>query len=94
MGVVVELLLFAGAWFGHAFLVDALNKTDDFQQAFKLASTQVAAWEKRDNYEPSDPQISAGASIAAQLAKWRKGVTPGPAVPFAPAPATTTNTTQ
>jgi hypothetical protein len=74
-------------WFGHAFLVNALNKTDDFRQAFKLASAQVAAWEKRDNYEPSDPQISAGDGIAAQLAKWRKGVKPGPAVPFAPATA-------
>jgi hypothetical protein len=76
-------------WFGHAFLVNALNKTDDFRQAFKLASTQVAAWEKRDRYEPSDPQISTGAGIAAQLAKWRSGYTAGPAVPFAPATANT-----
>lgn len=75
-------------WFGHAFLVDALNRTDDFDQAFRLASKQVAAWEKRDSYEPSDPQISEGKGIAAQLAKWRNGFTPGPAVPFAPAPAT------
>ncbi|MDE2054474.1 MAG: caspase family protein [Xanthomonadaceae bacterium] len=78
-------------WFGHAFLVNALNKTDDFRQAFKLASTQVAAWEKRDRYEPSEPQISAGNGIAAQLAKWRKGFKPGPGVPFAPAPAVSTN---
>ncbi|HWG67477.1 MAG TPA: C13 family peptidase [Rhodanobacteraceae bacterium] len=77
-------------WFGHAFLVDALNKTDDFREAFKLAKAQVAAWEKRDNYEPSDPQVSTGDGIAAQLAKWRKGFTPGPVVPFAPAPATST----
>jgi hypothetical protein len=81
-------------WFGHAFLVDALNKTDDFQQAFKLARTQLAAWEKRDNYEPSEPQISAGDGIAAQLAKWRKGFTPGAAVPFAPAPASSTGAAQ
>jgi hypothetical protein len=72
-------------WFGHAFLVDALNKTDSFRQAFKLAQAQVAAWEKRDNYEPSEPQISVGAGIAAQLAAWRKGFVAGPAVPFAPA---------
>ena len=81
-------------WFGHALLVDALNKTDDFRQAFKLASTQVATWEKRDKYEPSDPQISVGDGIAAQLAKWRKGVTPGPAVPFAPAAASSTGAAQ
>ncbi|HJR10210.1 MAG TPA: C13 family peptidase [Rhodanobacteraceae bacterium] len=78
-------------WFGHALLVDALNKTDDFRQAFKLASTQVAAWEKRDRYEPSEPQISAGNGIAAQLARWREGFKPGPAMPFAPAPAVSTN---
>jgi hypothetical protein len=74
-------------WFGHAFLVDALNKTDDFQHAFALARAEVAQWEKRDRYEPSDPQISVGIGIAAQLAAWRKGFAPGPAVPFAPAPA-------
>lgn len=74
-------------WFGHAFLVDALNKTDDFQQAFHLAKTRVAAWEKRDHYQPSDPQIAAGTGITAQLANWRKGFTPGAAVPFAPASA-------
>lgn len=73
-------------WFGHAFLVDALNKTDDFQRAFALARAEVAQWEKRDRYEPSDPQISVGSGIAAQLASWRKGFEPGPAVPFAPAP--------
>lgn len=81
-------------WFGHAFLIDALNKTDDFRQAFKLASAQVAAWEKRDNYEPSDPQISFGNDIASQLAKWRKGVTPGAEVPFAPAATSSTGVTR
>lgn len=73
-------------WFGHAFLVDALNKTDDFQRAFALARAEVAQWEKRDRYEPSNPQISIGSGIAAQLAAWRKGFEPGPAVPFAPPP--------
>lgn len=74
-------------WFGHAFLVDALNRTDEFRQAFQFASKQVAAWEKRDNYEASDPQISEGSGIAAQLAKWRHGFEPGHAVSFAPAAA-------
>jgi len=75
-------------WFGHAFLVDALNKTDDLRQAFQLARTQVSAWEKRERFEPSEPQISVGRDIAPQLAKWRQGFVPGPALPFAPAPAT------
>jgi len=74
-------------WFGHAFLVDALNKTANLQQAFRLARAEVAAWEKRDRFEPSDPQISVGRDIAPQLAKWRQGFAPGSAVPFTPAPA-------
>jgi hypothetical protein len=81
-------------WFGHAFLVDALNKTDSFRQAFKLASAEVAAWEKRDNYEPSEPQVSVGNDIAVQLMKWRKGLRPGPAVRFAPAAPASAVTTQ
>ncbi|WHZ19071.1 MAG: MORN repeat family protein [Rhodanobacteraceae bacterium] len=75
-------------WFGHALLVDALNQTDNLQRAFALAEQQVSAWEKREGFEASDPQIAAGQGIKAQLAKWRSGFTPGPAVPFAPAPTT------
>jgi hypothetical protein len=74
-------------WFGHAFLVNALNKTDDLRQAFQLARAQVATWEKRERFEPSEPQMSVGRDIAPQLAKWRQGFTPGSAVPFAPAPS-------
>jgi hypothetical protein len=80
-------------WFGHAFLVDALNQTDDFRKAFRLATGTIADWEKRDHYDPSEPQISAGPGNTAQLAEWRKGFTPGPAVPFAPAPAASAGTT-
>jgi hypothetical protein len=74
-------------WFGHAFLVDALNRTDNFRNAFQLARAEIAAWEKRQRFEPSDPQISVGRDIPSQLAKWRQGFEPGPAVPFTPAPA-------
>ncbi len=77
-------------WFGHALLVDALNKTDSFRQAFGLARRQVAAWEQQDHYEASDPQLSAGPGVVRELAKWRGGFTPGPEVAFAPAPAATT----
>lgn len=78
-------------WFGHAFLVNALNRTDDLQSAFQLARAQVAAWEKQDHYEASDPQIATGEGIAAQLARWRKGFKPGSAVAFTPAAATSTD---
>jgi hypothetical protein len=30
--------------------------------------------------------MAVGKGIAEQLARWRQGVTPGPAVPFQPAP--------
>lgn len=79
-------------WFGHAFLVDALNRTDNFQQAFRMARKQVAAWEQRDGYAASDPQISVGKGIVAQLAAWRSGLHVGAPVPFAPAPGATTAT--
>lgn len=72
-------------WFGHAFLVDALNRHADFSQAFGDARNEVAQWEKRDRYTPSEPQISAGPAISAQLARWRAGFTPGAPVPFEPA---------
>ncbi|HJU08778.1 MAG TPA: C13 family peptidase [Rhodanobacteraceae bacterium] len=72
-------------WFGHAFLVDALNRDADFKHAFDDARAEVAQWERRDRYTPSEPQISIGSAITAQLAKWRSGFTPGAPVPFAPA---------
>ncbi|WP_329743119.1 C13 family peptidase [Dyella sp. A6] len=75
-------------YFGHAWLVDAMNRTDNFVTAFQQARSQIARWETQDKLTPSDPQIYAGKNIAAELARWRKGIKPGPAVPFAPqAPA-------
>ena len=71
-------------YFGHAWLVDALNRTDDFVAAFRQARSEIAGWERRDKLTPSEPQIDVGKGIEAQLAAWRKGIVPGPAVPFAP----------
>lgn len=78
-------------WFGHAFLVDSLNRTDDFAQAFSLARKEVARWEKRDGYLPSEPQIDIGTGIQAQLEAWEKQNPPAAPVQFAPAPASTSN---
>ncbi|WP_233842794.1 C13 family peptidase [Dyella sp. 2HG41-7] len=74
-------------YFGKAWLVDALNKTDDFVDAFQLAKHDIADWEQQDKLTPSEPQIDVGQGIAQQLAVWRKEVTQGPAVPFMPPPA-------
>jgi len=80
-------------YFGHAWLVDALNRTDNFVDAFHRASHEIAGWEKQDKLTPSEPQIAIGDGIAGQLARWRKNVKPGPAVPFMPsAPATAATT--
>lgn len=79
-------------YFGHAWLVDGLNHTADFMEAYRQASTEIAQWETKDKLTPSEPQMSAGKGIAEQLALWRKYVTPGPAVPFKPAvPASVLN---
>ncbi|HKR75965.1 MAG TPA: C13 family peptidase [Rhodanobacter sp.] len=82
-------------YFGHAWLVNALNRTDNFVNAFAQAKTEIAQWEQRDKLTHSEPQSYVGKGIEAQLDAWRKGITPGPAVPFAPAapaPASTAAT--
>lgn len=69
-------------WFGQAWLVDALNRQDDFIAAFNDARKQVAAREAQDGFRPSLPQMHVGERIAPVLEAWRAGLTPGPAVPF------------
>jgi hypothetical protein len=73
-------------YFGKAWLVDALNKTDNLVDAFQFAKNDIASWEKEQKLTPSEPQIDVGSGIAQQLASWRKEVAPGPAVPFNPPP--------
>ncbi|MBD8900238.1 C13 family peptidase [Rhodanobacter sp. DHG33] len=82
-------------YFGHAFLVDALNRTDNFADAFGQAKTEIAQWEQRDKLTPSEPQSYVGDGIEGQLDAWRKGIVPGPSVRFMaapPAPASTAAT--
>jgi hypothetical protein len=77
-------------YFGKAWLIDALNRTPDFIEAFTQAKAEIAGWETQGELTPSQPQIDIGDGIAAQLAAWGKGFTPGAPVPFnppAPAPA-------
>ncbi|OOG47063.1 C13 family peptidase [Rhodanobacter sp. C01] len=84
-------------YFGRAWLVDALNRTPDFVDAFKQASGEISQWEQQDKLTASEPQIDIGIGIADQLALWRKGFTPGPAVAFkptVPAPTSTTSIAQ
>jgi hypothetical protein len=83
-------------YFGRAWLVDALNRTPDFIDAFRLARGEISQWERQDRLTPSEPQIDIGTGIAEQLALWRKGFTPGPKLAFKSAtreaPGTTAGT--
>lgn len=55
-------------YFGDALFVQALNQTDDLEQAFKLAKATVAERELADSFEASEPQIWAPKGV---LAHWQ-----------------------
>lgn len=59
-------------YFGRAFLSDALNETDDLQQAFELTKKHIAAREKAEDFQPSEPQIWAPKAVLSQWHKMRK----------------------
>ncbi|MGZ9664853.1 C13 family peptidase [Pseudomonas sp. GNP014] len=55
-------------YFGDALFAQALNQTDDLEQAFKLARASVAERELADNFEASEPQIWAPKAV---LSHWQ-----------------------
>ncbi|UUQ66911.1 peptidase C13 [Pseudomonas fuscovaginae UPB0736] len=59
-------------YFGDALFAQALNQTDDLQQAFNLAKTHVAEREQADNFEASEPQIWAPKGVLAHWQQLRK----------------------
>lgn len=59
-------------YFGDALFVQALNQTDDLEQAFKLAKATVAERELADNFEASEPQIWAPKGVVAHWQLLRK----------------------
>jgi len=59
-------------YFGRALFADALQQTDDLQRAFTLAQASVAAREKADGFEPSEPQIWPAKAVLAQWHKLRE----------------------
>lgn len=69
-------------FFGRAWLVEGLNETLDFSEAFHRARLSIATREAIEALRPSRPQIARGARIEATLAAWRAGVEPGPALPY------------
>jgi hypothetical protein len=69
-------------FFGRAWLVEGLNRTTDFAEAFRHAQARIHAWETREGDEPSHPQVSEGKAIEKRLAAWRAQLAPGPAVAY------------
>ena len=61
-------------YFGKAYFDEALRSTDSFIEAFDIAVPRIAAREKQEGYDPSNPQISVGANIAAKLDRLRRDV--------------------
>ncbi|HET6602662.1 MAG TPA: C13 family peptidase [Xanthomonadaceae bacterium] len=72
------------SYFGRAYLAEALNRSEDFVQAFELARESVAERERSEDVRASHPQIRVGEDIAVQLSRWRAQFEPGPQVPFEP----------
>lgn len=59
-------------YFGNAYFNQALRSTHDFIAAFDTAKQAVADREKKDGYEPSEPQIAIGEAIKPKLAELAK----------------------
>ena len=54
-------------YFGRAFFDEALPASADFESAFYTARKLVASRERKDKYEPSEPQIHVGSAIEQKL---------------------------
>ena len=59
-------------YFGKAYFADALAQTDSFLTAFDLAKPVIAAREKKEDFEPSNPGIYVGDKIRPVLADFSK----------------------
>lgn len=55
-------------YFGRALFSEALQRTQDLEEAFEMARRAVEAREKADDFEPSEPQLWAPEQV---LARWR-----------------------
>jgi hypothetical protein len=54
-------------YFGKAYFDEALRTTHSFTRAFEIARPVIAEREKREKFDPSQPQMSVGANIASKL---------------------------
>lgn len=63
-------------YFGKAYFVDGLKNTNSFIKAFDIAKENVTKREKKDGFEPSNPQISIGKNIEAELGRLENNQSP------------------
>lgn len=61
-------------YFGKAYFDEALRKTRSFTDAFALALPAIAARERAQGFEPSQPQLDEGSEIAVPLAALRRAL--------------------
>ncbi|MCL1633891.1 C13 family peptidase [Luteimonas sp. SX5] len=73
-------------YFGRAWLIDGLNRTTSFVAAYDIASKSIAQRERREDFEPSLPQVDVGERIGKRLQAWESDLAPGKPVPY-PYPA-------
>lgn len=69
-------------FFGRAWLIDAMNTTVDFAEAFRRARAAIAMREAAVTEASSYPQLRQGARIGATLKAWRATFEPGALVPY------------
>ena len=59
-------------YFGRAFFEKSLSADKSFIEAFEQARELVSGWEKEEEREPSEPQMSPNGLIEAKLAEWKR----------------------
>ena len=69
-------------WFGRAWMVEGLNRSASFAEAYEYATQRVRGWEKAEKIEASFPQISEGRRIRERLAQWRSQTPSGEPVAY------------
>ncbi|WP_295959592.1 C13 family peptidase, partial [uncultured Xanthomonas sp.] len=75
----------SATYFGRAWLIDALTRTTDLVDSYRLASAEISAREQAEGEAPSYPQLYVGARIGAWLQHWRAQL-PNAAAPVYPYP--------
>ncbi|WP_369932798.1 C13 family peptidase [Xanthomonas tesorieronis] len=83
----------SATYFGRAWLIDALARTTDFVESYRLAAAEITAREQAEGEAPSYPQLYVGARIVPLLQRWRAQLQPvaAPAYPY-PEPEAKTDT--